>query len=846
MAKGTSTYTFEMPDGTKRYVRGPSGDRPGAFAELRRQREAIAQQEYSHLPLGAQIGTALDDQARIAANAMAFGSQHIADRLASLAPGGDYEKEKYLTEEARHRAGWAGTAMEGLGIASTAAALPSAGPAAAARFGGPGWVQGITKGVISAPETATLMAGQAAAEGEDPAEAAWQGAMFGPAAHTLVGAGKGILSAANYADDRFLKGAVKSGAAKVARGAAKAGEFAVRGLKRPVQAAADAAGVGTYGPTEPGAYRFGRDYLGPTFFNEPEQTKSVGERVGERIGKTLYGTSKDLARNRFGAINDPVTGETPEQVIARQQAEEAKKLAAEQAASDAKLMAAGKEIPMASGGVSVKGPLADAAGVVAAPPVVNAAQPGPPAGPLAAPKVNPKLAAAQAKLAAAQDNLARAKTDLSMTKGATKKIAINNQIKAFESAVERHTKAVDKLSAVTPKVAEDTALEAAGAATPPVAPVVPAGPLAAETAAPAVSLGTLRAQREVLDRQLQDPTMPTAQKARVGAALKDLDQHIANYKEPVPEGPLAAPKVEGAAGTPEEQAIAQKAYDDADARLAKAQSRFRADQNPRTAEALRQADAAAKTAHIANMKAKGITPGKATTAPILPEGEEAVVPRKAAAGKVLPEPNVKSTGKPGTKKVLSTNAPNWEAAKDPAKVAKAKKQAKSEPTPEDLRAEAVERLNRAVSSARLRSGALGGGFDAALIKKTVKLAEDPAFMRNFSAEEQAAILKMSQGDPAMKTARWLAKFPSLQSTATTVGGGTMLGMLANPWLGAAVAAGPPLGGLLGRAVRNSGARQNARAALDFVNQRAPAAPIIDPKRARDLTTTLRLLLGGGG
>jgi hypothetical protein len=100
----------------------------------------------------------------------------------------------------------------------------------------------------------------------------------------------------------------------------------------------------------------------------------------------------------------------------------------------------------------------------------------PPVGVLAVPKVDQKLAAAQTKLAVAQDNLARSKIDLKMTKGAAQKVAINNKIKAYQSAVDRHTKSVNKLSAMPPVILGATPPKATGVITPPVIPAAPPAP----------------------------------------------------------------------------------------------------------------------------------------------------------------------------------------------------------------------------------------------------------------------------------------------------------------------------------------------------------------------------------
>lgn len=929
-------YTIVRPDGSKVVVEGPPNNKAGAFAEYKRQREALAWNEYQHLPLGNRVGRAFDDQARIAANAMAFGSQHIADRLASIMPGGDYEREKFLTEQARLRAGTAGTAMEGLGIASTAAALPSAGPRIAARFGGPDWLQGITKGIVSIPETAGLMTGQALAEGTDPLEEGWKGAMFGPAAHLLVGGAKGVLSAANWADKKL--GRVPSGLiAKGARKVADAGKFTVRGLKDPVMAEVRRSLPDFPESASAAAGRFGKNYLGPIFAtNAPEQTKSFGERVGEKIGRTLYGKPPVTgAAGRFGAatLNDPLTGATPEEVVAQKAKAEADAEAAAVAKSDAAMLAKVEERPnetITRGPVDPsappiktgipKGPLADAAGVVAAPGAVGAVQPTP-AGPLAA-------AAEPRRLINARTGLTRSRTALDDVEKQladpnikpARQRALETQKTALTKAIAGHQKTISKFSVdapVSPKVAEDTALESAGAAT-------PTGVLAEEpmrSPIPDIE-DRIRAINIDLGSGIQ---MDTKERAALGAEMKSLRLKLAEAKiaeshaaEAVtkPAGPLA-PSV----------ADLQTAHDTAKAKMLEARAqlmRVTKDGNAKSISyrdgQLKEAVKTYKTAKAALDKA-GVTAPTAAAVEAVPAGStvaeltaahkkaeaeasramtdytkavsdrksahiqtslrammdhktavlnnakidldnavgstaEAVVPRKAAAGvlsaeKVLPEPNVRPGINPKTGKPLSVKG--LESAGDPNKVSKAEKAkaaakaAKAEPTPEELHAEAVQKVTDAIHAAEIerRSGVGGAGFDVALSSEINPILKNRELMSRFTPEEAAAITKMSQGDPATHVARWLSKFPTLQSTASTFGGGAMLGIAAHPLLGAAMTAIPPAGGLLGRFVKGSAARQNSQAALNILQKQTPAAPIIDPNRQANLTKILRMLIGGG-
>jgi hypothetical protein len=487
------------------------------------------------------------------------------------------------------------------------------------------------------------------------------------------------------------------------------------------------------------------------------------------------------------------------------------------------------------------GPLAQAAPAMppVAPPVAPVAVP---AGPLAAPKVNPKLEAAQTRLATAKDNLERAKVDLKMTKGPAKKVAINNQIAAFEKAVARHQKTVDGLSAL--EAAPPVAPVAPVAEAAPATPVAPAGPLAAEPAAPAVqTLASLQAQREVIDRQLSAGNATAPQRQRLGAALKELDDRIANFADPAPKGVLAdpGPRAEGTAGTPEEQAIAQKKYDDADARLARAHQRFLADKNPKTAAALEQADKDAKLAHAANLRAKGIVQGKATAAPL------DVTPRKAATGTVEPNQPQLNKAKPGTK------APNPKATiiegtagaktgKSKAEREQARAQQKRQATPEELRAIAEGRVEEAIKRAQVHAaGPNSPGFDKSMGTQVESLLNDRRVVEHLSPEELNALQKINKGDPAMKAARFVGHLASVPSVISSGFGGASLAYAMNPLLGLASFPGIPALGVYGRSVANRGAKKLTNEMMDLIKKRTPAAPAVDPQNVTNLYKILRNL-----
>jgi hypothetical protein len=230
----------------------------------------------------------------------------------------------------------------------------------------------------------------------------------------------------------------------------------------------------------------------------------------------------------------------------------------------------------------------------------------------------------------------------------------------------------------------------------------------------------------------------------------------------------------------------------------------------------------------------------------------AIVPRKAAAGvlsseKVLPEPKTPPKGKPGTKPI-STNAPNFEAAKGPkgsSKQERAKaREKKAGPTPQELRAFAVQEVDRAISRARVHaSGANSAGIDKALSTQLGDLLNNEKITAHLTPDELKAIQRTISGDPAVKSGRFVGHLASLPSVISSGGLATaplLYGL--NPLIGAASFPGIPAMGMYGRSVARRGAENLLGKVTDLTHGRTPPAPSgMDPNTVTDIYKVLRML-----
>lgn len=92
----------------------------------------LAQANYDAMPWYQQAGQAADDTVRLLASGLTFG---YADKLAGALGGEGTEAERKRTQDARDRAGWAGTAAELTGGVAAPIGLAGRGATLAGRFG---------------------------------------------------------------------------------------------------------------------------------------------------------------------------------------------------------------------------------------------------------------------------------------------------------------------------------------------------------------------------------------------------------------------------------------------------------------------------------------------------------------------------------------------------------------------------------------------------------------------------------------------------------------------------------------------------------------------------------------
>jgi len=170
-----------------------------AMAELARRQQMTqeASQAQPEAPWYQQAGQAADDVVRLLANGATFG---YADKLAGYMGGEGTEAERALTEDARERAGSAGTAAELVGAIATPVGLARQGATLAGRFG--------TGAMTGAP-------GLAARSGLMAAEGAGYGALTATGNDQDVQQGA-ILGALGGAAGNVAGEALASGVGKVA------------------------------------------------------------------------------------------------------------------------------------------------------------------------------------------------------------------------------------------------------------------------------------------------------------------------------------------------------------------------------------------------------------------------------------------------------------------------------------------------------------------------------------------------------------------------------------------------------------------------------------------------------
>lgn len=170
-------------------------------------------QQFEALPWYGKLGTAAADTARLASDGLTFG---FLDQLRPMITGRSLEEERAMTEEARIRAGSAGTAAEIGGMAAPAMLLPNMAPAAAARvpavLGAPG--RAIASGGIAGLEGMAFGGLDALGHGEDVGRGQVTGALGGIvgsiAANLLARGGNAIGRLFDGGDQRMQVGDLRA------------------------------------------------------------------------------------------------------------------------------------------------------------------------------------------------------------------------------------------------------------------------------------------------------------------------------------------------------------------------------------------------------------------------------------------------------------------------------------------------------------------------------------------------------------------------------------------------------------------------------------------------------------
>ena len=205
-----------------------------------------AAQEFEQAPWYQQAGQAADDVVRLLANGATFG---YADKLAGYLGGEGTEAERALSEQARERAGSAGTAAEIVGAVATPVGLARQGATLAGRLG-----TGTMTGAKGLAARSSLMAAEGAGYGALTAtgndQSVGEGAalgLLGGAAGNVAGealaAGVGKVAGAfnkkpaiptlddiNTMKDAAYKRADQAGVAYTPQAVAKINNDVVRGL----------------------------------------------------------------------------------------------------------------------------------------------------------------------------------------------------------------------------------------------------------------------------------------------------------------------------------------------------------------------------------------------------------------------------------------------------------------------------------------------------------------------------------------------------------------------------------------------------------------------------------------
>lgn len=195
-------FEFQGPDGKTYEIEAP--DQNAAMSAFQRvgQPQAPEQPQQTDQPWYVDAAQAADDMARLAANGMTFG---YADKIAGILGGQGTDAERAKSQEARDRAGSAGTVAEIGGAVATPMGLANKGLTLAGRLG-TGAMTGA-KGLVArtglmAAEGAGYGALTAAGNDQDISTGAGIGALGGAAGNVL---GEGLSAGASKIAGAFNK-----------------------------------------------------------------------------------------------------------------------------------------------------------------------------------------------------------------------------------------------------------------------------------------------------------------------------------------------------------------------------------------------------------------------------------------------------------------------------------------------------------------------------------------------------------------------------------------------------------------------------------------------------------------
>jgi hypothetical protein len=199
-------FEVQGPDGQTYEIDAPDQNAAlSAFQAMTQQAPQTAPEgspQAEEQPWYAQAGQAADDMARLVANGMTFG---YADKIAGYMSGQGTDAERAMTQDARNRAGGAGTVAEIGGAVATPMGLANKGLSLAGRLG-----TGAMTGAVGLAARTGLMAAEGAGYGaltaagndQDIGQGAALGAVGGGAGNVL---GEGLSAGLSKVAGAFNK-----------------------------------------------------------------------------------------------------------------------------------------------------------------------------------------------------------------------------------------------------------------------------------------------------------------------------------------------------------------------------------------------------------------------------------------------------------------------------------------------------------------------------------------------------------------------------------------------------------------------------------------------------------------